>query len=113
MKKSVLAVLLILLGIILLLVIFPFDKRNETLFPENDKNIEFKEVSSAENTPLYLLTLEGERLNLYLGEEKNVPFESEIVRKEVFPKDDIIRLQKGMLFKNKEDAYTAMENFVN
>ena len=62
---------------------------------------------------LYILTLEGERLNLYLGEEKNAPFESEIVSKDVFPKDDIIRLQKGMVFKNKEDAYTAMENFVN
>ena len=113
MKKSVIAVLLILLGLILLLLLFPFDKRNETLFPENEKNIESKEVLSQENRDLYILTLEGERLNLYLGEEKIAPFESEIVSKDVFPEDDITRLREGMVFDNKEDAYTAMENFVN
>ena len=113
MKKSVKALLLILLGVILLLLFFPLDKRDETLFPEDENNTESKEVSSSENADLYILTLEGERLNLYLGEEKNAPFESELVRCEVFPKDDIKRLREGMIFKSREDALSAMENFIN
>ncbi len=113
MRKSVIALLLILLGVLLLLIFIPFGQRDKTLFPENEKNVESKEVSSQENMDLYILTLEGERLNLYLGIDKTAPFESEIVRKEVFPKDDVTRLERGMVFKNKEEAYSAMENFIN
>ena len=113
MKKTVYALLLVLIALLILLLFYSVDKRNETLFPETEKKIGSKEVSAEDNRDLYILTLEGERLNLYLGEDKTAPFESEIVRKEVFPKDDVARLKKGMVFENREDAYIAMENFVN
>ena len=113
MKKSVILPFLILLLIVLLMLYFGVGKRDEALFPQNENNIESTEVLADENSDLYILTLEGERLNLYLGKDKTAPFESEIVSKEVFPKTDIAILKQGMVFENKEDAYSAMENFIN
>ena len=80
----------------------------------NDQVLHFEENIEAEPQEEYLLTIEDERVIMYLisGDEKSEIYSVKI-DDEYYPIEDIKALREGIVAYTVEEGYEIMENFVN
>lgn len=80
----------------------------------NNQVLRLEENIEAEPQEEYLLTIEDERVIMYLisGDEKSEIYSVKI-DEEYYPIEDIKALREGIVAYTVEEGYEIMENFVN
>ncbi|MBQ7794127.1 MAG: hypothetical protein IJ366_06345 [Clostridia bacterium] len=117
MNRIFKAVILVPLLICALLaaIIFLNGKSTEAPPPAHNAPTPQTVFGETEAEPLeeYMLIAEKGYLNLYQKGDSSAPKHSERLDPSLLPASDIKELENGMSFSSAEEAYRAMESFIN